>query len=287
MNKTLIGKNEYLFLINDSSKELEVHCNNLNLVNDKTLSRFKFNNFLLIVFPNKSLIYKDLLPEKYVVKYRPAIEDYKKILNNKLIDTYSILINEDYSYYKTDTHINIKGGFIVYKYFIQYVNNYYNLNINPRNINIKNKICQLTELNLGLGDLLWKTNLGEQIVKDCSDIFYYCDEIEYIYHVHKIENEDKIRILSKSLTDETEKLHLLGAIIDWNILSNFILYQKNDCNNKLKVLIFYDSFLSSLLSLYLELFHEVFMIKEIYNNDIINIVKPDYVFEFRVERFLF
>ena len=32
MNKTLIGKNDYLFLINDSSKELEIHCNNLNVV---------------------------------------------------------------------------------------------------------------------------------------------------------------------------------------------------------------------------------------------------------------
>ena len=32
MEKTLIGKEDYLFLINDSCKELEIHCNNLNLV---------------------------------------------------------------------------------------------------------------------------------------------------------------------------------------------------------------------------------------------------------------
>ena len=47
-NKTLIGKDNYLFLTNDSAKELEVHCNNLNLVQDKSLQRYKFDNFLLI-----------------------------------------------------------------------------------------------------------------------------------------------------------------------------------------------------------------------------------------------
>ena len=61
MNKTLIGKNNILFLMNDSAKELEVHCNNLNLVVDKTLSRYNFENTIFFVYPNKSLIYKDFL----------------------------------------------------------------------------------------------------------------------------------------------------------------------------------------------------------------------------------
>jgi hypothetical protein len=33
MSKTLIGKNGYLFLINDSSQELKIHCDNIDLVN--------------------------------------------------------------------------------------------------------------------------------------------------------------------------------------------------------------------------------------------------------------
>ena len=76
-------------------------------------------------------------------------------------------------------------------------------------------------------------------------------------------------------------------VLSWDILSNYILYQKNISNNKFKVLIFYDSFLTSLLSLYLELFEEVYMSKSVYDNTIINTINPDYVFEFRVERFLF
>ena len=50
-NKTLIGSENYLFLVNDSAKELEVHCNNLMLVDKKNLSRYNNNleKFLLIV----------------------------------------------------------------------------------------------------------------------------------------------------------------------------------------------------------------------------------------------
>ena len=56
INKTLIGKDDYLFLNNDSSKELEVHCNNVNLVQDKNLKRYKFKNFCLIVFTECFLV---------------------------------------------------------------------------------------------------------------------------------------------------------------------------------------------------------------------------------------
>lgn len=286
-NKTLIGKNNYLFLINDSCKELDVHCNNLNLVNDKTLSRYNLNNFLLIVFPNKSLIYKNYLPEQYKVKYRPAIEEYKKILDNKLVDGYKVLKNELNTYYKTDTHINIKGSYIVYKYFIEKVNKIYNLNIKANDINILDKECVLNDLNYGIGDLLWENNLGEQTISDNNkiDVFYYSNDINYLYYQHKISNNNEIRVLNKDLTDINHELD--GSLLTWEILSNNILYKKNITGNNLKVIFFYDSFLISLLDLYLSTFHEVYMIKEVYDKKFIDIINPDYVFEFRVERFLF
>lgn len=284
MNKTLIGKNNYLFLHNDLHRELDVGCNNLNLVRDKSLKRYNFKNFFLIVFPNKSLIYKNYLPDNYQVKYRPALYDYIKVLNNKIIDTYNVLKNEEDVYYKTDTHINMKGSYIVYKYFIQEINKLYSLNIIPKEITILSKECILTELPVSIGDLLRKRNLGNQIVENRNDIFYYSTDVEHIHCIKQIQINDKLRILDYQLNDKNNELQNL--IIDWNILSKNILYQKNICNNKQKVLIFYDSFLISLLSLYLELFEEVYMVKNVYNNEIINIIKPDYVFEFRVERFL-
>lgn len=285
MNKTLIGKNGYLFLINDSCKELEVHCNNLNLVKYEYLDRYSFDKFCLIVFPNKSLICKKYLPDNYHPKYRPAIIDYIKFLKNKVIDSYDILKDKEDVYYKTDTHINMNGSYIVYKYFIEKINKLFNLNIQAKEIKLLNKKCLLTELNFGIGDMLWKDNLGDQVIENRIDSFYYSNDIEYIYCNHIIAIDDKLRILDKSLIDQN--LNLKDSIIDWNIISKYILYQKNICKNNFKVLIFYDSFLTSTLSLYMELFNEVYMVKDVYNNDIINTIKPDYVFEFRVERFLF
>ena len=69
------------------------------------------------------------------------------------------------------------------------------------------------------------------------------------------------------------------------LLSNNIIYKKN-INKSNKVVIFYDSFLLKIMAIYLEMFEEVFMIKTNYSNHIINKINPDYVFEFRVERFL-
>ena len=68
LTKTLIGKNDFLFLINDSAKELESHCNNISTVYNKTLSRYKFNNYIMFVYPNKSYILKEHLPNNYIIK---------------------------------------------------------------------------------------------------------------------------------------------------------------------------------------------------------------------------
>lgn len=285
INKTLIGKNNYLFLINDSCRELEVHCNNLNLVNKNNLSRYNLHNFLLIVFPNKSLIYKDYLPQEYIVKYRPGLECYIDYFGDKVIDTYDLLKNESDTYYKTDTHINLKGNYLVYKYFIEKLNETYNLSIIPKEITLLSKECVLTDLKYGIGDLLWKSNLGDQIIDDNKDTFHYSNDLNYLYYNYKIKKTNPIRILNKELLDATHEFE--DSLLSWEILSNNILYKKNISKYKLKVLIFYDSFLISLIDLYLELFEEVYMAKDIYNNKLIDMINPDFVFEFRVERFLF
>jgi hypothetical protein len=284
MIKTLIGKNNYLFLINDACRELEVHCDNLNLVKDKTLAKYDVKNFLLIVFPNKSLIYKNYLPDEYVFKYRPALNDYSKIFNEKIIDSYEVLKNENDVYYKTDTHINLKGNYIVYKYFIKKINEIYKLNLISREIDIECKECVLTDLKCGIGDLLWHSNLGDQKVEEKKDTYYYSNNIKNYYYNHVIDKNDDLRILSKELVDKNEQLE--GKLISWEILSENILHKKNISNNKFKIIIFYDSFLILALDLYLELFEEIYMIKDIYNKQFIDKIKPDYVFEFRVERFL-
>lgn len=284
MNKTLIGKDNYLFLTNDSAKELEVHCDNLNLVTDKKLTKYEqLNNFLLIVFPNKSLVYKNYLPDNYNVKYRPALDNYKYVLTNKLVDMYDVLKNENDIYYKTDTHINMKGSYIVYKHFIENLNKIHNLNIKPKTINLLSKKCILNDLQLGLGDLLWKSNLGEQIVEEETDTFYYSNDVEYIYCSYVIQENSDIQLLDNNLIVRNNDY--IGSDLSWNILSKFILHKQN-VNKKYKVVIFYDSFLIPFLSVYLEMFEHVYLIKNVYDTIIIEKINPDFVFEFRVERFL-
>jgi hypothetical protein len=283
-NKTLIGKENHLFLINDSAQELNVHCNNLNLVIDEKLSHLNFEKYLLTVFPNKSLYYKKYLPDNFIVKYRPALEIYKNILKDKIFDSYDLLKNIDDAYYKTDTHINLKGNYNVYLEFIKKCNNKYNMNLIPKQLNLKIlKDIELSSLNIGIGDLTWGYNLGNQQLDFKNDNYYYSDDIEDFYMKYTIKNNDKYIFYNYELENKNEELE--NKIVDWNIISKYIIY-KNNIDKKNKVIIFYDSFLLSILPLYMELFKDVYMIKNIYNNELIDLIKPDYVFEFRVERFL-
>lgn len=285
LNKTLIGKNNILFLTNDTGEELKIHCENLLKVSDLTLSRYNFENFILFVYPDKSLIYKDYLPDEYECKYRPAFDVYKDKFKNHMHDLYEILKNETDVYYKTDTHINMKGNYIVYNYFIEIINSELKLNIIPKKIELDVKTCELRTLPHGIGDLTWETNLGNQIIYDKNDNYYFGKDLVCFYNIHIIENESNIRFLNYQLDDETKLLE--GKNADWIIISKYIISVKNTDKLPLKIIIFYDSFLLNTLSLYFDLFNEIYFIKNVYSNDLIKLINPDYVFEFRLERFLF
>jgi hypothetical protein len=284
MEKTLIGNNGYLFLKNDDSRELEVHCNNLCLV-VCDLSRFQkyFDKYYITVFPDKSYLYKKFLPSEYISQYRPGLLKYKSFFNDKLFDTYDILKNINDPYYKTDTHINLNGAYNVYVNFIKNIKKIYNLNLPTKHLNIKcyNNII-LSNIKPGLGDLTLEYNRGTQILDDISDNYYYSDDLIEIYNN---KNPGNIIFLDKKL-EKVENISL-DTIIDWNIISKFILYKKNKNALKKKVVIYYDSFITSTMGLYITMFYEVYMIKDIYCADIMDKINPDYIFEFRIERFLF
>ena len=284
MNKTLIGKENVLFLINDSALELKIHCRNLNLVIDHKLSRYTFPNFFLFVYPDKSIIYKNYLPDIFNAKFRPALEIYKRKFQHNLFDLFEVLKNETDTYYKTDTHINLKGNYIVYKYFINVLNSRLNANFNYKKLSFDVKNCELNSLSCGIGDLTWQSNLGDQKLQDKYDNYYYNYELNWFYMIYNIKKDSDIRFLDYNLYDKTNDL--IDQVVDWNIISNYILYKKNENKLNLKIIIFYDSFLLSALPLYFDLFYECYFIKSVYENILIALIKPDFVFEFRVERFL-
>jgi len=292
MFKTLIGKNGFLFLINDACKELEVHNNNLCLVNENFYHKYEKykGKTLLIVFPNKSYVYSQFLPDNYNLKYRSGYDIYKQYFNENIIDGYNILKNNDDVYYKTDTHINTKGALLIYSIFIDKINELFNLNIINKTYTLIKKNCEsLSKLNLGLGDLTWDTNLGNQLLENINDTHYIIDDFPQLYMIYIFDKDSSIRLLKNidnNIIDYTNDN--INKLLEWNIISDYILFKKNEnIDNKNKVIIFYDSFLCSTLHLYMNLFYEIYFIKDIYNTDIINLINPDYIFEFRCERFLF
>jgi hypothetical protein len=238
---------------------------------------------MLVVFPDKSIYYNEYLPDNYHAKFRPNLDICKVILNNKIIDVYEFIKDIPNCYYKTDTHINFKGAYIVYTKFINKINEVFFLNVDIKELVIKQIDIELNHLNIGIGDLTWNTNLGNQTLVDKCDTYYYSDDIMQIYPNYTIVNDGYIKIYDYALNDKT--ISLIGFTFDWSIVSNNIIY-KNNSNKKYRVLFFYDSFLLNTLPLYLEMFSEVFMIKSRYSSDIINKINPDFVFEFCVERFL-
>jgi hypothetical protein len=289
--KTLIGKDNYLFLINDSANELGVHNDNILYINDSYVDKYMLikNKFLLIIIPNKSYIYKHLLDDKYNLQYRPAAQLCINKLENHVLDGYEILKNTKNTYYKTDTHINLYGNYLIYLNFIDKINNLFNLNIDKKIINILSRESILSSEKQGIGDLTWESNLGSLVLEEVNkkDIFYYSNDFDKIFNEYIINPDDKIRLLEfkeNIITDITN--NKIGSLIEWNILSSYILYTKNNINPSYKVLIFYDSMLCSVLGLYLILFDEVYLSKSAFNINLVNQINPDYVFEFRIERFI-
>lgn len=291
MTKTLIGKNNFLFLQNDSARELEVHNNNLCLVHHEFYKRYETikEKFLIIIFPNKSYIYSNFLPDNFNMIFRPGFDMYNNYFNNNILDGYQILKDVDDTYYKTDTHINNKGALIVFNEFVNKINNLFNLNINNiQYTSNKIEIENLNHLGLGIGDLLWDGNLGNQILESINDNYYEIIGSEILYTRYKFNINSEIKTLQNidnSLIDKTTDNY--DKILDWIVISNYILFKQNiHIDNKYKVVIFYDSFLCLTLQLYMNLFYEVYFIKNLFDINIVNVINPDYVFEFRVERFL-
>lgn len=286
--KTLVGKNNYLFLINDTSDSLKVHINNVNRVSKgsfiKYMNYINRQKILMVIFPDKELICKAFLPDENVTLYRPNFNEYKHIFGNMLIDGSNVLNYKDY--YITDTHINNKGALLMYKEIVKYVNNKFNLQIPLDNYGtIELPVSSLSSLSKGIGDLTWDMNKGELILNDVSDIYYKFENTEDFYlNVYNIENNYLILTYNfKHISD-----NYIGKLIDWECLSSNIIYKKNThflCNKR--VVIFYDSFLVSSISLYKNLFEEIFLIKNNFDEELVNKINPDFIIEARVERFLF
>jgi hypothetical protein len=284
--KTLFGKEDYLFLINDTTKSLENHCKNITLFNINNIERYhkyiKSKNILFFMFPDKEILCKDYLPNQYKILNRDKMNYYKFNFFDLFYDSTELFDITDYD--KTDTHINLKGMLKFYNKACKLISNKLNINIKTRVFDIKIKEV------IGNGDLIQGVNIGTNIAKKTKEFFYYTDQeisiINSIYGKKKIyDKNNNIKLLDKNLkniSDNYDKKSLY-----WNDIKELIIYSKNEnIYNNIKVVIFYDSFLASTINLYTELFNEVYMMKSIFNAKFIEYINPDFILEFRIERFL-
>lgn len=290
MIKTLIGKNNYLFLTNDSNKEIEYHQTDKSSYNIKNSNAYlkNKNKLMVVIFPDKSIIYNIFLPDNIKCLYRPSFNTFNNILGDIVHDSYEYLKDMDDVYYKTDTHINFKGAYEVYKNSLKYFNKLFKLNIVSKDLVINKKYCEnLNSLNVGAGDLASKINCGDLILGDITDSYYYSEQNLELYYKFTIKNENiyNMKFYNYEFEDKTNELD--NKLFTWEIVSNYIIITNNiNALNDIKILIFYDSFLLSTLALYMETFKEIIFIKRPYNINFVNKFKTDYIIEFKVERFL-
>ena len=240
-------------------------------------------DILFLVFPDKEILCKKYLPDNISCEYRNELQVYKNYFGSKLIDCIEVLDYTDY--YKTDTHINNKGALKVFNLFLEKLQKMFNISFNLDNYYEEINTNSLKEIDRGIGDLTYEINLGNLKLDNTEDIYYKINCEEFIWMIYNNLMNDPYKILNYDLIDITNNIY--DKQIDWKIISENILFKKNEKYKIMKkVIIFYDSFLIHTVNLYKNIFEEIYLIKSSYDEKMIYKINPDLIFVFCIERFL-
>ena len=266
LKKTIKGKNNYYFLINDSNNELKQHFdkNYSNLFNkngfieDYYIKKEFFEQknkikYYYFVVPDKSIVCKNFIPFYFDIVKR-NVEDLE------FIPDFMNSLDES-CYWKNDTHLNLKGAKTLSFKFLNHIDSSFDLTSFESLINT----C----------DIFTK--------EDPSDLLTFKN---WSYSL-----KDKDMIKSQSFS------YVVPKLINYLDIPDEFKYSKireseyifnPESFSDLKVLIFRDSSTTNLkyyLSLY---FREIFLYWDHMdlNEDIIDWYKPDVILEIRIERFL-
>jgi GT2 family glycosyltransferase/glycosyltransferase involved in cell wall biosynthesis len=272
LNKSLKGKNGYLFLVNDSNNEIKQHFDqfyehkfnpknfirNLKMKKDYCLR----NNikYFFFITPDKSLVCKDQLPFKTKLTKR----NYDSI--NDLVPDFTDNL-DDSCYFKADSHMNYVGGMELSYSYLNHIDNKFTRDdfelLIADQINTEESV-----INLHFGDLL--------AVKNWS---YPVEEKD------NYRNEKAVLFKNQFLVDNKEKLPEEFKIVG---VRETEYYLNPHGFSDLKVLILRDSttnYLKDILSVY---FKEILFYWDHwkFNKELVEWYKPDIIIEIRTERFL-
>lgn len=264
---TLHGKEGYLYLNNDCNQEILQHYGDnwktdakyIDYIND---NNNKYSNYLFMVFPDKSIIYPEYLPFGTRRHKRPSVN----LLKNrrvKFVDLYNHCIankSKMQVYAKTDTHITHEYGLSVVKYILN--------NIDPT---IKTDLdIRFDEIDFS-GDLTSPLNNGvrpftsekyKKLVSNISFSCSYCDT---------------------NINDITIDNYWDPKVDRRNVL---VKLKNNNPQNGHKILIFGTSFSYIIKDIFVLFVSEVYFIYNKVDDELVNKIKPTYIIDERVERFL-
>lgn len=290
ITKTLKGRNGFLFLNNDSNNELQSHLHGIDFNKDKRLTRgyekMPTTTFLLVL-PDKSVICSDQLPFPSAKNLRPGLSAYKQISGICLIDPTEQLVESDY--YKTDTHMNLKGLLKCFSMALTI------MDVNPpctlEHLQLMSRRVQLSDLNIGLGDLTWAGNRGSLKLSDAElqDTYFWSPQLKQ-YYLQPIKTLMPVEFFNYDMTRSTNQETKEDVNLTWEVLSSKIIRLSRKESSEPKeagdCLLFYDSSSIPLLPLLRELFDTLYLAKSEFRPDLVRKISPAYVLEIRTERFL-
>jgi hypothetical protein len=266
---TIKGKDDYLFLIKDSSTEIRQHYDmsyeNIFRTED-FVDNYNFKKkfcddrnipYYFFIIPDKSVVCKDMLPfEAHNIKRNyDLIKDLVPDFSNNLDNT---------CYFKTDTHINFTGGKELAYNFLNHINSEFQREDFEKLID--NNILFLERSHTG--DLTSENNWS------------YSEEEKNDFIGEKIiifDNKNIVNI-TDDLPEEFEKHGKRKAVL-WKNEKSF---------SDQRVLIFRDSSTSLLASILAGYFREMLLYWDhwSFNEELVEWYKPDLIVEIRTERFL-
>jgi len=285
-SKTMLGKDNFLFLICDTNNEIMQHFTPENCTQEYKEKIFTtletrtkvFENmgiqYLFFVIPDKSVVYNDLLPDpicnmpmhRHVTQLQKYFKVHSSIKFVDLFPAYHKHKNTKKLFYKYDTHHNNIGSYYAYGSIIEELiklnNNTYELN--PACGLEMFEFFKYVESN---GDLLMPTNMGNNVIsldnKESDDIRYIGKYLyQYVDPPEKYANEEPKKTICTEFLDQNVKLP--------------------------RVVIFRDSSCTSLIHLLSNHFKRATYVWNYgsVNMEIVKSEKPDLVLSIMTERFL-
>ena len=268
LKRTMIGKEDYFFLVNDKNEEIRQHYDKnftaqidyekfkKSIKSKRTFLKNRGIKYNLFVIPDKSVVLREYLPFKTDEAYRHVDQ-----LKDYVIDLKDIMTKEDYL--KNDTHITNLSSLKIVPYIISKMHN-------ENYEKVREEITKHISLKEG-------THLG-----DLFTVINWSFNRNKLYHKNL-----KIPVQKVILKDDCEEREVPYEFRYISIRESEHIYNPDSISDK-KVLIIRDSSTIQLTQAIFSYYREVFLYWDhwIFNKDLIDYYKPDYVIEIRTERFL-